>query len=81
MTETVSQFQQRVAQLRDECPKWRHGQTVFNAMAFMHLGASDEQAAFAEQHRGKPLGPYHDDSRISAFLAAAVADGVLRADE
>lgn len=78
MTETVSQFKERVAQLRDECPAWRHGQTVFNAMAFMHLGASDEQAVFAEQHRGWKLDPYSDDSMIDAFLAAAVAAGVLK---
>lgn len=81
MTETVSQFKARVAQLRDECPALRHGQTVFNAAAFMHLGATDEQAAFAEQHRGRLLDPYHDDSRIEAFIAAAVAAGVLREDE
>ena len=78
MTETISEFRQRVAALRDECPAWRHGQTVFNAAAFMHLGATDEQAAFAEQHRGRLLDPYHDDSRIEAFLTAAVAAGVLR---
>lgn len=81
MTETVSQFRQRVAQLREEYPKWRHGQTVFNAVSFMHLGASEGQSAFAEHHRGRSLDPYHDDSRIEAFIASAVAAGVLKEDE
>ena len=79
MTETVSQFRQRVAQLRDECPKWRHGQTVFNAMGYPSLGSSVAQVKWAwKLDFASGAEPFFDDSQISAFLAAAVAAGVLR---
>lgn len=81
MTETVSQFKARVATLAFEFPACRDGQNVFEAMVYEGFGASDEQVLFAEQHRGRSLDPYHDDRRIDDFLAAAVAAGVLMADE
>ena len=82
MTETVSQFKERVARLRERNPEWRDEQAYFNALGYPSLGSSVAQVKWAwKLDFASGAEPFFDDSRIDAFLAAAVAAGVLRADE
>lgn len=80
MVEAVSEFKARVARLRERNPEWRDGQAHFNAMGYPSLGASPKQAkwAWGSGIAASEIDPFTDDTRIPAFLAAAVEAGVLR---
>jgi len=70
VTETVSQFRQRCKQL-----KCRKGIAYYNTM---RLSDDPAQALWACKIIHSRIDPSRDDRRIPAFLAAAVAAGVLR---
>jgi len=75
--ETVTAFLARVeAEVRTN--GYRRGQAAYNMMAFCSAGASMRQAGFASHATNNALDPYCDDSRVDAFLSAAVKAGVLR---
>lgn len=80
MTETVSQFKERVAKLRSSYA-WRDGRAHYNAARRGFGGSQDQDAWLYDEvdNNGSERDPYYDDSRIGAFIAAAVAAGVLRA--
>lgn len=80
MTETVSEFRQRVAAMMQDEPKVMAGQQHWYATQD-DCGGSPEQEAWGWDIKGTRCDLFGDDSRIDAFLAAAVAAGVLRADE
>ena len=80
MTETVSQFKERVAAMMQDEPKVMAGQQHWYATQD-DWGGSPEQEAWGWSIKGTDADPFGDDSRIEAFLTAAVAAGVLRADE
>lgn len=79
MTETVSQFRQRVARLRSSYA-WRDGQAHYNAARCGFGGSQDQDAWLHDEvdNNGSERDPFHNDANIPAFLAAAVAAGVLR---
>lgn len=77
MTETVSEFKARVAAMMQAEPKVRVGQQHWYATQD-DWGGSPEQEAWGWRIKGTCCDPFGDDSRIHAFLAAAVAAGVLR---
>lgn len=70
MTETVSQFKERCKQL-----KVRKGIAYYNTMRFSDDPA---QALWACKIIHSRIDSSREDRRIPAFLAAAVAAGVLR---
>jgi hypothetical protein len=79
--ETVTAFLARVEGIKAGAPTLRHGQAVHTAAAFTAFGATEEQTEFCRRDVvAGSLDPYYDDSRVDAFLAAAVAAGVLRED-
>jgi len=80
MTETLSEFRQRVARLQKEHPSWRYGQAVAMAMIGSSCGARDEQAEWMISTGGVDASPYYEDARIGAFLRAAIEAGVLLDD-
>jgi hypothetical protein len=79
-TETVTAFLARVDRVQPDYPLWRRGQVVYNCMWYEGFGATGEQADFVRFVEAGIDDPFYDDSRISAFIAAAVKAGVLRED-
>jgi hypothetical protein len=79
--ETVTAFLARVECIKTGAPTLRHGQGVHTAAAFTSFGATEALAEFCRRDViAVSLDPYHHDDRVDAFIAAAVAAGVLRED-
>ena len=80
MTEKLSEFRQRVGLLQ-KAKLWRYGQAVWNAME--HCPPKEGQRAWCRYLREtQGIGeiqndPFHDDSKVDAFIADAIAAGVL----
>ncbi len=71
---TVAEFRQQVLDTQTHHPDWRPGQVVFNVA----VNSPDEALASWTNHiRATPLDPYHDSSRVDAFIEAAVRAGHL----
>lgn len=84
MVETVGEFKARVNRLRKLYPHWRKGQTFWNAMAFPDPAeATPGQKKWVQSLEGPRIAfdPYFDDSKIPAFIDAALKAGVLREDD
>jgi hypothetical protein len=77
-TETVTAFLARVDRVQPDYPLWRRGQVVYNCLWHEGFGATGEQADFVRFVDQDTEDPFHDDSRIPAFISAAVSAGVLR---
>jgi hypothetical protein len=75
--ETVTAFLARVeAEMRTH--GYRRGQAAYHMMGCS--GFTKQQGKFLSAITDGPLDPFRDDSRVDAFIAAAVAAGVLRED-
>lgn len=71
---TVAEFRQQVLDTQIYHPNWRPGQVVFNVA----VNSPDEALAeWTDQVRATTLDPYHDSSRVDAFIEAAVRAGHL----
>jgi len=80
MVETVGEFRARAWHCGLVAQSFTRGQAVWYC-ANLHLyGATDRMIEWSESVENGDLDPFHDDSRIPAFIAAAVEAGVLRAD-
>lgn len=72
---TVTEFRQRTKDLLAQKPRWRYGQTAFN---FAVVYQFDEAfSVWADQMRLSDVDPYHDDTKVDEFIAAAVRAGHL----
>lgn len=83
MTEKLSEFKARVGLLQ-KAKLWRYGQAAWNAME--HCPSKEGQRAWCRYLRETHgIGeiqndPFHDDSKAEAFIADAIAAGVLLDD-
>ncbi len=64
---TKEKFYRRLVDFHSDRPQFRYGQAAFNLMA--HLAPEK-----AEEHRGGPLDPFHNDSRVDAFVSACLGE-------
>jgi hypothetical protein len=85
MTETLSEFRQRVARLRLEHPLWRYNTAVWNAVCYRDYGATYAQKGWQRElvlaQKIAIYGdPYSDGFGADRFIADAIEAGVLLND-
>lgn len=85
MTETLSEFRQRVARLRQEHLLWPFNMAVWNAVCYRDCGATYAQMGWKSEMQLTQLlaiygHPHSDGFDADRFIADAIAAGVLLDD-
>lgn len=66
----IEEFQKKIREYREEIPKYRLGQAMFN---FVH----DQDETLVNKIRGTRLDPYYEDKLINVFIGYLYEQGYL----